>query len=180
MPALRAALLRGVNLGPSTRVPMAELRELFEKLGYTEVRTLLNSGNVVFATPRRPRGDERVRIEKAIAGRFGVRSAVVLMTAAEVAAAVDGEPFGRAAPDPKRLLVVALREVKAKSLVRGVLAADWSPEAISAGRRVLYLWCAGGLNRSPLWTAVLKALGDAGTGRNLATMRKLRALLERA
>jgi uncharacterized protein (DUF1697 family) len=63
----RVALLRGINVGRAKRVAMADLRELVESLGYREVRTLLNSGNVVFTVPSGVRGDSARRIEDGIA-----------------------------------------------------------------------------------------------------------------
>lgn len=173
-----AALLRGINLGPSTRIAMADLRALFESLGHTNVRTLLNSGNVVFTPGRGAARDEAARLEKAIAAKLGVRTDVMVMSAAEVAEAVDAEPFGPAAREPSRRLIVVLRDAKAKSRVRDILAARWAPERIAAGRRVLYLYCTGGLHKSPVWSAVIKAMDGAATARNLATMTKIRTLLE--
>jgi len=173
------ALLRGINLtAPGTRIAMADLRALFEDLGHTDVRTLLNSGNVVFTPGRRTAGDEGAGIAKAIGTKLGVRTSVIVLGAAEVARAVDEEPFGRSGIEPARRLVVALRDPKAKSRMKDVLAKDWSPEEIVAGRRVVYLCCPGGLHQSRAWNAVNKVLGDDGTARNLATMTKLRALVE--
>jgi uncharacterized protein (DUF1697 family) len=57
MSATHVALLRGINVGKAKRVAMADLRALLEELGYADVRTLLNSGNVVFTAPRAAKGD---------------------------------------------------------------------------------------------------------------------------
>jgi uncharacterized protein (DUF1697 family) len=67
------ALLRGINVGKAKRVGMADLRALVEGLGYRDVRTLLNSGNVVFAVPKSARGEPAARIETAIARSSGFR-----------------------------------------------------------------------------------------------------------
>src|ERR1700704_4724623 len=68
----RVALLRGVNVGKAKRVAMADLRKLVEGLGYGDVRTLLNSGNVLFTVPAGMTGDAAARIENAIGARLGV------------------------------------------------------------------------------------------------------------
>src|ERR1051325_8081883 len=87
------ALLRGVNNVGSTRVAMKDLRALFEGLGFADVRTLLNSGNVVFMAPGKGRGAIQVRIEKALASRLGLPSPVILLSENEVAAVVRENPL---------------------------------------------------------------------------------------
>ena len=72
MAATHVALLRGINVGRAKRVAMADLRSLVERLGYTDVRTLLNSGNVVFTSTSARSGGAEARIEAAIAARLGV------------------------------------------------------------------------------------------------------------
>src|SRR5438128_8897162 len=107
MTSRQVALLRGVNnAGKSTRVSMADLRVLFERLGFRDVRTLLNSGNVVFSVPYNRRGDVRGRIEKALAARLGLTSRVIVLSRREVAAAVQDNPLADVAVNPSWLLVV--------------------------------------------------------------------------
>src|SRR5215470_17770352 len=96
----RAALLRGINVGTAKRVSMADLRRLFEDLGYEDVRTLLNSGNVVFTIPKASSRDHAARVEKAIADRLGLTSRVVVLTKREIAAAVADNPFTSVAHNP--------------------------------------------------------------------------------
>ncbi len=96
MSASHVALLRGINVGRAKRVAMADLRALVESLGYLEVRTLLNSGNVVFTVPRGARGDPAARIEKAIATELGVTSRVIVITAAELAGIVRAHQLAKA------------------------------------------------------------------------------------
>ena len=174
----RVALLRGVNVGGAKRIAMADLRRLVEDLGYRNVRTLLNSGNVVFTVSRAVSGDAALRIEKAIADRLGVSTRVTVLTGKEVAAAVRGNPFASTAHDPARLLVMAFPDPKARAQLEPLLAERWAPEALSLGPRVAYLWCAGGIVRSPLWTAANRSVGSTGTARNMTTMAKILALME--
>lgn len=174
----RVALLRGVNVGKARRIAMADLRKLVEDLGHGDVRTLLNSGNVVFTVRRAVSGDAAIRIEKAVLARLGVSTRVTVLTAKEVAAAVRDNPFASIAHDPARLLVVACPDPKAVAGLKPLLKERWAPEALSLGPRVAYLWCATGIIQSRLWSAVSRGLGDAGTARNMATMTKLLALVE--
>ncbi|HKH44522.1 MAG TPA: DUF1697 domain-containing protein [Thermoanaerobaculia bacterium] len=172
----QVALLRGINVGRAKRVAMADLRALVEDLGFGEVRTLLNSGNVVFTAPGTAPGDAAAAIEKALVQRTGVSSRVTVLTAAELAAAVDENPLLDVAHDHTRLLVSVLTNPADRSKLEPLVKQDWTPEVLALGARVAYLWCPEGLLASRLPEAVGRALGDAVTTRNWATLTKLHAL----
>jgi len=106
------ALLRGINVGRAKRIAMADLRALVSALGYTEVRTLLNSGNVVFTAPASVRGNPAARIERALATQLNVESRVTVLTARELDAAVARNPLEDVVDDPSRLLVSVLADPK--------------------------------------------------------------------
>jgi uncharacterized protein (DUF1697 family) len=86
------ALLRGINLGKRT-VKMDALRATFENLGYTEVRTLLASGNVVFAAKGQDAAKLRAAIERQFAKDFGFDAHIILRSASQIAALVKAAPF---------------------------------------------------------------------------------------
>ena len=174
----RVALLRGINVGTAKRIAMADLRKLVGALGYGDVRTLLNSGNVVFTASRGSPGDTAARIEKAIAARLGVTTRVTVLKGNEVAAAVRDNPLASIADDESRLLVMASPDPKDLARLKPLLEKRWAPEVLALGPRVAYLWCAGGILKSRLWAAANRSLEDTGTARNLATMKKLLALIE--
>ena len=178
MASRRVALLRSINVGRAKRVAMAELRALVEELGYRDVRTLLNSGNVVFTAPAAVRGDAAARIEKGLVARLGVKARVTVLTAAELAAAVADNPLVEVATNPSRLLVAFLADPADRGRLEPLLAQDWRPEALALGARVAYLWCPPGVLVSRLSEAVGRALGDAVTTRNWTTVTKLHALAE--
>ena len=166
------ALLRGVNNVGSRRVAMADLRALFVGLGFRDVRTLLNSGNVVFSVRNQGRSEVKARVEKALASRLGLTSPIILLSAGEVVAAVRDNPLSRVATNPSRLLVLVPQVPSRLARLKPLLAVEWSPEALALGRRVAYLWCANGVAKSPLWTAVDRALERTGTARNIGTFTK--------
>jgi len=151
---------------------MTELRALFEGLGFRDVRTLLNSGNVVFCATGR-RESLVAQIEKALAAKLRLTVPVTVLSAEEVAAAVRENPFTRVATNPSLLLVVVPLAPSGLELLKPLLKEQWKPEAFAVGSRVAYLWCAGGVAKSPLWAAVERALERSGTARNIATMTKL-------
>jgi len=157
---------------------MMDLRSLVEALGYGDVRTLLNSGNVVFTVLKERAGDAATRIEKAIEDRLGVSTRVTVLVGKDVAAAVRDNPLASVADNPSRLLVMASPDPKALVQLKPLPKERWAPEALALGPRVAYLWCAEGVVDSPLWAAANRKLGDASTARNLATMTKLLALVE--
>ena len=172
------ALLRGINVGRAKRVAMADLRALVEDLGYADVRTLLNSGNVVFTAPGASAGGAGGRIEAALAEQVGVSARVTVLAAAELAAAVAGNPLREAASDPSRLLVAFLANPVDRALLAPLVRQRWEPEAMAQGERVAYLWCPDGVLASRVAEAVGRALGDAVTTRNWTTVLKLLALTE--
>ena len=177
MPATHIALLRGINVGKAKRVSMAELRAMMESLGYREVRTLLNSGNVVFSSSK-TNEDAVTRIEQALVKKLQVSSKVTVLTASELTTAVDENPLLKVATDPTRLLVAVLRDPADRKKLLPLTRQDWGPEGLAVGKRVAYIWCPNGILDSPAATAVNKALGDGVTARNWATVLKLRALAQ--
>lgn len=175
MAGKHVALLRGINVGRAKRVSMADLKALVEGLGYRDVRTLLNSGNVVFSTGMAPR-TAAARIEKALAAETGVTARVTVFTAAEIAAVVDENPLLEVADNPSRLLVTFLKEAEDRARLAPLMMQKWDADVIALGPRVVYVWCKNGILESRLAEAVAKVLGDAGTARNWATVLKLHAL----
>jgi uncharacterized protein (DUF1697 family) len=176
MPDRQVALLRGINVGRAKRVAMADLRALVEELGYGDVQTLLNSGNVVFTAARKAPSAAADRIEKAVASRLGVSSRVTVISARDLVAAVAENPLLEVASDPARHLVAFLRAPADRQKLEPLLEQDWAPEALALGKGVAYLWCAEGILASQLTATVGRVLGDAVTTRNWATVLKLHAL----
>lgn len=170
------ALLRGINVGRAKRVAMADLRALIEDLGYGDVHTLLNSGNVVFSATAATGVNAAARIEESLATKLGVAARVTLLTAAELAGIVAENPLLAVANDPPRLLVAVLSDPADRARLEPLLQQDWAPDNLAIGRRAAYVWCAGGILESRLAQAVGRALGSAGTTRNWATILKLHAL----
>jgi len=172
----QAALLRGINVGTAKRVAMADLRALVESLGFAEVRTLLNSGNVVYSAPGVAPADAAARLEAGLPERLGVTARVVALTAAELAAAIEKNPLAGVADNPSRLLIAVPADPAGVELLAPLAERDWGGEALVVGARVAYLWCPDGVIASAVAAAVGRALDDAVTSRNWTTMVKLAAL----
>ncbi len=160
-------LLRGVNVGGAKRVPMAELRELLDGLGFTAVRTVLNSGNAVVTGPD---GEHAPRIEAALRERFGFEVRVVVLTAEQLGAIVEGHPFADLAVDGSRMMAHVLASPPGPE--QGPAAAD--PDHARLVGQVVYQWCPDGLLAAP---PVRFPAPTLVTTRNWNTITKLYALL---
>jgi uncharacterized protein (DUF1697 family) len=175
-PDTHVALLRGINLG-SRRLPMKELAAMFEDAGCRDVRTYIQSGNVVYrAWPALARRVPAL-IEKAIAERFGFDVPIVIRTAAEIDGVVRGNPFLKAGADPKTLHVGFLRDRPSKSQV-AALDPDRSPpdEFVVRGGEI-YLRLPNGVARSKLTSQYFDSrLKTITTARNWRTVLKLQEM----
>ena len=172
---VHVALLRGVNVGGNRRVPMAEWRALMEGLGYTRVRTLLNSGNAVFDAL--PSKQHAARIRQALQDCLGVDVPVIVKTATEMAAIEAGNPLLAEATDFSRLVVAFAASAEDLAGLAPVGALVGTSERWHLGQHAAYLWCGSGILESKAGAALLGKVGRAATSRNWATLLKLVGLL---
>jgi uncharacterized protein (DUF1697 family) len=171
------ALLRGINVGRANRVAMAELRALLAELGYSGVRTLLNSGNVIFDADETDTAEAAARIEAGLQARLHVTTQVIVLSRAGLAAVVAENPLLGIASDPSRLMVTFHSGPVDPGRLERLLQQDWSPEALALGQLAAYLWCPAGFIKSRLAQAAARALADSlTTTRNWVTVLKLNAL----
>jgi uncharacterized protein (DUF1697 family) len=154
---------------------MEALREVFESLGLSEVRTLLQSGDAVFRMQGWDLRLVRQRIEQAVEERFRLRCDVVLRTTADMADIITRNPFAWwRAIDPSRLLVTFLAEDPGPEACRRFASIDFHPEESQLLGRELYVYYPDGIGRSRLTLAFLeKQLPTSGTARNWNTVTKL-------
>ncbi|HXW07446.1 MAG TPA: DUF1697 domain-containing protein [Vicinamibacterales bacterium] len=171
------ALLRGINVGKAKRVAMADLRQIVAELGCQDVRTLLNSGNVVFSAPGQRAGQLAARIEAAIAARLRVTSRVTVLTARELRTIVAEQPFGEMVTDPSRCLVAVPSSSAWLRKLEPLAAARWPSEAFGLGSRAAYIWCPGGVLESEALEQLARLLRDEVTTRNWGTTLKLGAMV---
>ena len=164
--ARHVAMLRAVNLGSRNRVGMARLRELMEELGYEDVATHGQSGNVVFSGPQRPAAEVERRLARAYEDEFGFEVPVLVRTRRELASLIAARPLGDVATDPGKLFVVFLERKPPPRPLGGAGPEDFSPEVFEFRGRHLILWAPDGVRQS----AVARALAKHGDG-GAATMR---------
>jgi len=170
------ALLRGVNVGKAKRVPMVELRVLLSELGYSNVATLLNSGNAIFRATMGTPGKHAAEISSAIASRLKVEVPVIVKSAKELAAIVAENTLAEGAPDHSRLLVAFVQDPKSLPGLAAIEPLTAPPEQFLLGKSAAYLHCATGILESKAGEALLGKAGKSATTRNWATVLKLQAL----
>lgn len=156
---------------------MADLRELLADLGYGEVQTLLNSGNVVFSAGREKAGRIGERIEGAMSERLGVSARVTVLTAAAFSTVVAENRLSDVARDPARFLVAFCSDTGRLKQLEALTRQRWTPEELAVGSVAAYLWCASGILESRLAEAVGRALGESTTTRNWTTVTRIHAVL---
>jgi uncharacterized protein (DUF1697 family) len=171
------ALFRGINVGKAKRIAMADLRTLLEKLGYTAVKTLLNSGNAVFTAEPAQNRELAKTIRGAVHKKLGVDAHVVVKSAKDVAAIMKGNALAAVATDASRLLVAMTDDARALATAKTLEKLNWGGERIHVCKAAAYLWCANGILESKAAIALLGGLREAGTTRNWATVQKIHALM---
>jgi uncharacterized protein (DUF1697 family) len=174
--ARQIALLRGINVGGNKKVGMAPLRALFAELGFNEIKTYVNSGNVVFSGKK----VSAQKIERAIEAEFGFEVSVVLRTRDELADVAAANPLADVADNASRYLVL----FSGGGAIDAGRVADVDADALAPERFVIrgseaYAWLPGGVQNSKLLKVINeKRLGVTLTGRNWRTVEKLLALAD--
>jgi len=166
------SLLRGINVGGNKKIPMADLKALYESLGFSAVITYIQSGNVIFDAESADSAELIARIEAAIAQRFGFDVTVLLRTADGLRRILDNNPFPGADPAKLHVLFLATAPDPAVAAALHVPAAD-GEEWLLAGRAV-YLHYPNGSGRSKMTGAFFeRALGVAASARNWNSVNAL-------
>jgi uncharacterized protein (DUF1697 family) len=158
---------------------MAKLRTALEDAGFGNVRTHLQSGNVVLETKTKPEQTAR-KCERVIEDEFGLAIDVVVRTPAELGRVVKRNPLGNVAKDPKRYQVSFLAGPLPAASKRKLNEALQEPEELVFSGREIYAWHPNGVARSKLWAVLAgRGLGVAATARNWTTVTKLLELASR-
>lgn len=173
-PTRYAFLLRGVNVG-GRKLPMADLKRILTELGHVDARTYLASGQGIATTHRDP-GDVARELEQRLADEAGLKTDVVMRSAAEMTAILADNPFPGADEAGNRHAVVFLSDPANKTRVAKLEAGDWGLDEWIAHDRDIYLRLPNGFADSKLALAVLKLPKTLATTRNWNTVRKLAEL----
>lgn len=171
-------LLRGVNVG-GKMLSMAALKDLAARLGYGEISTYIQSGNLILSAAVDDEDAIGRTLEKAIADDMGMTVSVLVRTPRELRAMADNNPLASRTEEPRRLHVTFLAESPSQALVEAIGPAAFTPDEFHVRDREVYLFCPNGYGVSKLGNAFWeRALKVKATTRNWSTVIKLRELLE--
>ncbi|MGH3184233.1 MAG: DUF1697 domain-containing protein [Acidimicrobiales bacterium] len=174
--ATYVAMLRGINVGGHAKVAMADLRAAFAEMGFDDVQSYIQSGNVVF---RSTTGAASLpsTIEHRLDAAFGHGIRVVIRTRPQLAAVVAGNPFTGGGRDLSKLHVTFLASKPAPSRVGGLDTGAFLPDEFRVAGREVYLHCPGGYGQTKINNAYFeRALGVVATTRTWNTVRTLAAM----
>ena len=172
------ALLRAVNVG-GRKLPMAELRALCAELGWEEVETYIQSGNIVFSASGKPAALEQ-RLEKSIRERLGLDVPVMVRTAGEWAALISANPFPKVGRDePNRLHMLVSKAAPDPQAAAKLTDRARAGESVGAAGGVLWIHYPNGAGTSKLTPALIdRACGSPSTARNWRTVLKLNEMAQ--
>lgn len=167
------AFMRGINVGTAKRVAMADLRALAEHLGFTNVVTVLNSGNLIFDSKVRDTNKLAASLRAALLANCKVDCAVMVLSASTLLRALDANPIKAQMKHPARFLFAFARDDKALAMAKEMSKEKWHPDHLAVGADAIYLWCEQGVLDSPLNKVFAKKMGDSVTARNWTTLEKV-------
>ena len=170
------ALLRGINVGTAKQVAMVDLAEVFSGQGYTEVTTVLRSGNVVFSHDAPLPARVADVLETAIAAATGVSASVLVVDAPTLRAVMAANPLLDVGTDHSRLVVGFVSGVPDEALAPP--PATLAPEQLVVGERAVYQWCPDGISKSKVPPAFWRQVAPVVTVRNWRTVLRLAELVE--
>ncbi|MCY4631718.1 MAG: DUF1697 domain-containing protein [bacterium] len=170
-------LLRGVNVGGRRKLPMAELRELLAEVGFENVRTYIQSGNIVVDSPDGDRDSVARSIRGAIEGHFGFAPHTFVLDVDAFDAAIAANPFPQGEQDPKAVHFFFLAEPDPAADLDGLRELATQGEEFVLTEGVLYLHTPGGFGRSKLVERLPRFIDTEMTARNHRSVKAIRALV---
>jgi uncharacterized protein (DUF1697 family) len=176
---VHVVLFRGINVGGTGIVRMVDLRALLGELGFEDVATYVQSGNVVLRSSLDPAA-VALSIAEAMEPAFGIAPQIMVRDADAWGALVAGNPMPEAAAEPKQLHALALGEAPSADAVARLEQAERGSERFAFGDGVLYLHTPDGIGRSKFAATIERTLAVPATARNWRTVLALQAMAEEA
>lgn len=169
------SMLRGINVGGHKKVPMNQLRAMLETLGFKEVRTYIQSGNVIFKAAKGNPADLSRKIEQGVLREFGFSGSVITRTLEELGKAIQSNPFVKECGlTPAKVHIAFLSEAPKADAVKKLEAFASASEQLQHSGREVYLYYKDGMGGAKLTHNVLeKVLAVTATARNWNTVNKL-------
>ena len=170
------ALFRGINVGGRNRLPMRDLVDLLRSIGLQDIRTYIQSGNVVFRSDAADTSDLSQRIRAAVNESHGFTPHVLLLTLEEFETAMESNPYPEAVSEPKTLHLYFLTSRPGNPDLEALETIRSPSERFALHGTVFYLHAPEGIGRSRLAAGVEKALGVGATERNWRSVTAIMAM----
>ncbi len=174
------SMLRGINVGPHKRIKMDELRKSFEGLGFEQVKTYIQSGNVVFKAGKTSSAALGKKIEDRIVSDFGFSASVIVRTGAELGEIIAANPFlKQRGIDLEKLHVTFLSDTPATPALKKLAEFTIAPDQSRCVGKEIFLYLPNGFSASSLWKVPWeKALAVVTTTRNWKTVNSLHQICQ--
>ncbi len=169
----KIAILRGINVGGKRKILMSDLKSLWGKLGLKNVKTYIQSGNIIFDSDKENAELEN-KLEKAIADKFRFDVPVIVRTAKEFKTSIKNNPFFDENADIKQFHLTFLKEKPKKENIENILTYNYKPDKYKIDNKDVFIYCAGKYHESKLINNFFeKKLKVGATTRNWKTVLKL-------
>ena len=171
------ALLRGINVSGQKIIKMSDLKSLFEDLGFHDVATYIQSGNVVFSSKEKSGEKLEAKISSTIKNKFGFDAQVVVINPEEIEYVLKNNPFIKRKKDTNKLCVTFLSETPSVVNIEKLSAINYSPEEYFIEGKHIYLFVPNGFGKAKLNINLFEnKLKVVGTSRNWKTVKALSEL----
>lgn len=171
------ALLRGINVSGQKQIKMSELKSMFEEIGFQNVETYIQSGNVIFSTKENSTDKLEAKISSGIKKEFGFDVHVIIVIPEEIEMVIKNNPFIKKKKDAERLYVIFLSSVPPKEMLEKLKTVDYSPEEFICDGKYIYLFVPNGYGKAKLNNNFFeKKLNVYATTRNIKTVKAILAL----
>ncbi len=174
------SILRGINVGGNRKIRMADLKVMFESLGFSNVRTYIQSGNVIFESDQMlSTTDLEKNIQQSISESFGFDVPVIVRTEEEMAKSIANNPFWKEKDaDIDRLHLTFLKDLPVSEKLEKISSLAFPPDKFEIIGRDVFIFCSAGYSDSKLTNQFFESkLGVQATTRNWKTVMKLHELV---
>lgn len=174
------SILRGINVGGHRKILMAELRKMYEQLGFSQVKSYIQSGNMVFKSDKKTSSQElEILIEKSIKETFGHEVPVLIRTSEEWEIAIETNPFLNEESNTNKLFITFLSESPSSELKDELSNMDFSPDKLETIDKCVYLYCERKYHETKMTHSLIeRKLKVKATARNWKTIMKLKELCD--
>lgn len=173
------ALLRGINVSGQKIIKMSRLKSLFEGMGFQDVQTYIQSGNVIFSSNDKSTIKLDTKISSGIKNKFGFDVQIIVIDQKEIEYVLKNNPFIKKKKEFERLYVIFLSDAPSKENIQKLKSLDYSPEEYKIDEKLVYLFLPNGAGKAKLSNNLFEnKLKVSGTTRNWKTVRALSEIVK--